>query len=176
MSFFKDDLKNIKALLFDVDGVLSSDTSPVDVNGDPMRTANVKDGFAIRLALEAGLQIGVITGGAQDSVRLRHHKLGVRHYYDNVRNKVEALQDFISKTGIPAKEILFMGDDLVDLGIMQQVGIATCPADAVPEIKLVSRYVSDRNGGSGCVRDIIEQVMRAQGKWFVGGVIPKQAI
>jgi 3-deoxy-D-manno-octulosonate 8-phosphate phosphatase (KDO 8-P phosphatase) len=176
MSFFKDDLKRIKALLFDVDGVLSSDTSPVDVNGDPMRTANVKDGFAIRLALDAGFTVGVITGGAQESVRLRHKKLGITYYYDNVRDKVEALQDFINKTGITAQEILFMGDDLVDLGIMQRVGIATCPADAVPEIKLISRYVSDRKGGTGCVRDIIEQVMRAQGKWFMNGINQNQAI
>lgn len=175
MSFFKDDLKQIRAMLFDVDGVLSSDTSPIDVNGDPMRTANVKDGFAIRLAIEGGYTIGVITGGAQNTVKLRHQKLGVVYYYENVRDKTASLDDFISKTGITASEILFMGDDLVDYEIMKKVGIATCPSDAVPEIKLISRYVSDRNGGEGCVRDVIEQVMRAQGKWFSNGFIQKQA-
>lgn len=162
-------------MLFDVDGVLSSDTSPIDVNGDPMRTANVKDGFAIRLALEGGYTIGVITGGAQNAVKLRHQKLGVVYYYENVRDKTASLDDFISKTGIPASEILFMGDDLVDYDIMKKIGIATCPSDAVPEIKLISRYVSDRKGGEGCVRDVIEQVMRAQGKWFSNGFNKKQA-
>ncbi len=175
MSFFKDDLKKIKAMLFDVDGVLSSDTSPIDINGDPMRTANVKDGFAIRVAIESGYIIGVITGGAQPGVKLRHKKLGVEYYYDNVRDKITSLDDFISKTGISATEILFMGDDLVDYEVMKRVGIATCPADAVPEIKLLSRYVSDKKGGEGCVRDIIEQVMRAQGKWFSNGLNQKQA-
>ena len=175
MSFFKDDLKQIRAMLFDVDGVLSSDTSPIDVNGDPMRTANVKDGYAIRYALEGGFTIGVITGGAQQSVKLRHQKLGVVYYYQNVRDKTASLDDFILITGIPANQILFMGDDLVDYEIMKKVGIATCPSDAVPEIKLISRYVSDRKGGEGCVRDVIEQVMRAQGKWFSNGLNQKQA-
>lgn len=175
MSFFKDDLKRVRAMLFDVDGVLSSDTSPIDINGDPMRTANVKDGYAIRLALEGGFTIGVITGGAQQSVKLRHKKLGVVYYYDNVRHKIASLDDFVSKTGIPVAEILFMGDDLVDYEIMKKVGIATCPSDAVPEIKLISRYVSDRKGGEGCVRDVIEQVMRAQGKWYGNGFNQKQA-
>ncbi len=175
MSFFKDDLKNIRALLLDVDGVLSKDTSPLDENGDPMRTANVKDGFAIRIAIEAGLVVGVITGGALKSVRLRHEKLGVEWYYENVRDKVACLDDFVFRTGIRPEEILFMGDDIVDYNIMLKAGVATCPADAVPEIKLISRYVSDRKGGEGCVRDIIEQVLRAQGKWFNHGVSPKQA-
>ncbi len=175
MSFFKDDLKQIRAMLFDVDGVLSSDISPLDANGDPMRTANVKDGFAIRLALESGFVVGVVTGGGQKSVKLRHRKLGVEYYYDNVRDKIASLKDFIAKTGIPGSEILFMGDDLVDYEIMRKVGIATCPADAVPEIKLISRYISDRKGGEGCVRDVIEQVMRAQGKWFGNGIQQQKA-
>ena len=172
MSFFKDNLKLIRAFLFDVDGVLSSDVSPLDSNGDPVRTANVKDGFAIRTALEAGFAIGVITGGAQQGVKLRHQKLGIVHYYENVRNKVECMEDFIEKTGIDASHILYMGDDLVDYEIMRLVGIAACPADAVPEIKQISRYISDRKGGEGCVRDIIEQVMRAQDKWGLTGMNP----
>ncbi|HAX95998.1 MAG TPA: 3-deoxy-D-manno-octulosonate 8-phosphate phosphatase [Prolixibacteraceae bacterium] len=175
MSFFKDDLKEIKAILLDVDGVLSSDTSPLDKNGDPMRTANVKDGFAIRQALLSGIVIGVITGGAQNRVRKRHLKLGITHYYDNVSDKTRVLHEFVNKTGISPKEILFMGDDLVDHSAMLQVGISACPSDAVPEIKLISRYISDHKGGDGCVRDVIEQVMRAQGKWFNDHQIEKQA-
>jgi 3-deoxy-D-manno-octulosonate 8-phosphate phosphatase (KDO 8-P phosphatase) len=175
MSFFKDDLKNIKAFLFDVDGVLSSDVSPLDPNGDPMRTANVKDGYALRRALEAGFVVGVITGGAQAGVKLRHQRLGVLYYYENVRDKVQCLNDFMTKTGIPAREILFMGDDLVDYEIMLRTGMPVCPADAVPEIKAISRYISDRKGGEGCVRDIIEQVMRVQDKWFTAGFTSQKA-
>ncbi|TNF40246.1 MAG: 3-deoxy-D-manno-octulosonate 8-phosphate phosphatase [Bacteroidetes bacterium] len=166
MAFFKDELKNIKAFIFDVDGVLSRDTTPLNEDGDPVRTANVKDGFAIRNALNQGFQVAVITGGFIDRVRLRHEKLGVVFYYDKVRDKVECLNDFMEKTGIEAKNILFMGDDLVDYGIMTKVGIPVCPKDAVPDIKAISKYISDKNGGEGCVRDVIEQTLRAQNKWF----------
>lgn len=166
MTFFKDELKNIKAFIFDVDGVLSRDTSPLNEDGDPVRTANVKDGFAIRSALNSGFQVAVITGGFIERVRLRHEKLGVIHYYDKVRDKVECLHDFMGKTGIGAKHILFMGDDLVDYKIMNEVGIPVCPKDAVADIKAISRYISDKNGGEGCVRDVIEQTLRAQNKWF----------
>jgi 3-deoxy-D-manno-octulosonate 8-phosphate phosphatase (KDO 8-P phosphatase) len=166
MTFFKEKLISIKGLIFDVDGVLSMDTSPLDVNGDPVRTANIKDGFAIRYALKKGLQIGIITGGNTDSVRLRYEKLGVKHIYMNSFNKTECLDDFLRKTGLKASEILYMGDDLVDFAIMSVVGVATCPQDAVPEIKSISEYISDRKGGEGCVRDIIEQVMRSQEIWF----------
>ncbi len=166
MAFFKEKLQHIRAMLFDVDGVLSCDVSPLDSNGDPVRTANVKDGMAIRMALDSGFQVGVITGGMLPSVKLRHQKLGITHYYDGVRDKVASLEDFMQKTGIRADEILFMGDDLVDFYIMQKVGVAVCPSDAVPEIKAISQYVSYCEGGRGCVRDIIEQVMRAQNVWF----------
>lgn len=166
MAFFKDELKNIKAFIFDVDGVLSRDTSPLSEDGDPVRTANVKDGFAIRNALNLGFQVAVITGGFIERVRLRHEKLGVVHYYDKVRDKVECLNDFMEKTGIEAKNILFMGDDLVDYNIMTKVGIPVCPKDAVTDIKAISKYISDKNGGEGCVRDVIEQTLRAQNKWF----------
>jgi 3-deoxy-D-manno-octulosonate 8-phosphate phosphatase (KDO 8-P phosphatase) len=166
MAFFKDELKNIRAFIFDVDGVLSRDTSPLNEEGDPVRTANVKDGFAIRSAVSLGYPVAVITGGYIERVRLRHKKLGVIHYYDKVTDKVESLHDFMEKTGIDAKHILFMGDDLVDYKIMTRVGIPVCPKDAVPEIKAISIYISDKNGGEGCVRDVIEQTLRAQDKWF----------
>ena len=169
MAFFKDRLKMVKALLFDVDGVLSADMSPLDENGDPMRTSNVKDGFAIREALKHGIVVGVITGGPQIRVKTRHLKLGVQHYYDQVADKLEALADFTGKTGIDESAILYMGDDLADYHVMKRVGISTCPSDAVPEIKAISMYISDRKGGEGCVRDVIEQVLRAQEKWFVNG-------
>lgn len=166
MTFFKERLKNIKAFIFDVDGVLSLDTSPLDESGDPMRTANVKDGFAIRYALKNGFQIAIITGANTQRVKLRYSKLGVEHIYLNSFNKIESLDDFLSKTEIQKNEILYMGDDLVDFPIMKEVEIATCPVDAVPEIKAISDYISDKKGGEGCVRDVIEQVMRSQQKWF----------
>lgn len=165
MTFFKEKLKNIKCFIFDVDGVLSSDTSPLDENGDPVRTANIKDGFALRYALLNGYQIGIITGANTPRVKLRYQNLGVEHIYLNAFNKIECLDDLLAKTGLLKSEILYMGDDLVDLQIMQQIGIPTCPVDAVPEIKAVSLYISDKKGGEGCVRDVLEQAMRSQGKW-----------
>ncbi len=166
MEFFKDELKNIKAFIFDVDGVLSNDTSPLNEDGDPVRTSNVKDGFAIRNAVNFGFPIGVITGGKIERVKLRHEKLGVKYYYDNVRDKTGCLMDFSEKTGIDPKNILYMGDDLVDYKIMTEVGIPVCPKDAVADIKAISKYISDKNGGEGCVRDVIEQTLRVHDNWF----------
>lgn len=171
MAFFKEELKNIRAFIFDVDGVLSLDATPLNEFGDPMRTANVKDGFAIRNAIVLGFPVAVITGGNVERVRLRHEKLGVKYYYEGVRDKVECLNDFIAKTGIEAENMLFMGDDLVDYNIMLKVGVPVCPKDAVPEIKAISKYVSHKKGGKGCVRDVIEQTLRAQNRWFTPEMI-----
>lgn len=165
MTFFKERLKSIKAFIFDVDGVLSMDTSPLDENGDPMRTANVKDGFAIRYALKSGFRMAIITGANTQSVKLRYKKLGVEHIYLNSFEKTACLDDFLAKTGLQKSEILYMGDDLVDFPVMKEVAVPVCPSDAVPEIKAISLYISDRKGGEGCVRDVIEQVMRSQQKW-----------
>ncbi|WP_167619276.1 KdsC family phosphatase [Maribellus sediminis] len=175
MAFFKDELCNVKGFVFDVDGVLSRDTSPLNEDGDPIRTANVKDGFAIRSAIKMGYPVAVITGGYIERVKLRYTKLGVEHYYDKARNKVECLNDFLAKAKLRAEEILFMGDDLVDFNVMQAVGVATCPNDAVPEIKELSKYISDKNGGDGCVRDVIEQTLKAQGKWFTPEMLNSRA-
>jgi 3-deoxy-D-manno-octulosonate 8-phosphate phosphatase (KDO 8-P phosphatase) len=165
MVFFKEKLKKVKGFVFDVDGVLSSDYSPLDENGDPVRTANIKDGFAIRYALKKGFQIAIITGANTQRVKLRYNKLGVELIYLNSFEKTGCLNDILSKTGLQKDEILYMGDDLVDIPVMQEVGIPTCPADAVPEVKAVSLYISDRKGGEGCARDVIEQVLRSQEKW-----------
>ncbi len=166
MAFFKDELSKVEALVFDVDGVLSLDTTPLNEEGDPVRTANVKDGYAIRAAISAGLQVAIITGGAIERVKLRYHKLGVDYYYDNVNDKVGFLKDFVEKTGVSYKNILYMGDDLVDYQVMKMVGLPTCPVDAVPEIKEISVYISDKEGGKGCARDVIEQVLKAKKKWM----------
>lgn len=166
MGFFKEELLNVKAFVFDVDGVLSHDVSPLNEDGDPVRTANVKDGFAIRNAIELGYPVAVITGGYIERVRLRYEKLGVKFYYDKARDKVKCLNDFLGKVSVDAKNVMFMGDDLVDYQVMSAVGIPVCPKDAVHDIKELSKYISDKKGGEGCVRDVIEQTLRAQKKWF----------
>ncbi|SHF97454.1 3-deoxy-D-manno-octulosonate 8-phosphate phosphatase (KDO 8-P phosphatase) [Mariniphaga anaerophila] len=175
MSFFKEELKNVKAFVFDVDGVLSKDTSPLNEKGEPVRTANVKDGFAMRVAIAAGYPVAIITGGFVERVRLRHEHLGVKFYYENAHDKVESLEDFCRKTGVAPENVLFMGDDLVDYHVMLRVGIPVCPHDAVYDIKSVSKYISHKNGGEGCVRDVIEQTLRAQEKWLIDTATIKNA-
>jgi len=175
MTFFKEDLKKVKAFVFDVDGVLSKDTSPLNEDGDPVRTANVKDGFAIRNAILFGYPVAVITGGYIERVPKRYERLGVKYFYNNARDKVKCLEDFLGKTGIDVENVLFMGDDLVDYTVMKKVGIPVCPMDAVADIKAISKYVSHKNGGEGCVRDIIEQTLRAQNKWFTDEMLCNKA-
>ena len=175
MGFFKEELLDVRAFVFDVDGVLSRDISPLNEEGDPVRTANVKDGFAIRNAIDFGYPVAIITGGYIERVRFRYEKLGVKYYYDNARDKVKCLNDFLKKNGVDVKNVLFMGDDLVDFHVMSEVGIPTCPKDAVQDIKAISKYISDKNGGEGCVRDVIEQTLRAQNKWFTKDMLFKNA-
>jgi 3-deoxy-D-manno-octulosonate 8-phosphate phosphatase (KDO 8-P phosphatase) len=166
MAFFKEELLNVKAFIFDVDGVLSSDTSPLNEDGEPMRTANVKDGFAIRNAILSGYPIAIISGGRNENIRKRYQKLGVEYIYIAAKDKIACFNELIKKTNIKPEEIMYMGDDLPDYQIMTKVGVPTCPSDAVTEIKSISKYISDRKGGGGCVRDVIEQVLRSQGKWI----------
>lgn len=166
MAFFKEELLNVKAFIFDVDGVLSNDVSPLDENGEPMRTANVKDGFAIRNAILNGYFVALISGGRNENIRKRYTKLGIEHIYLSATSKEESFNELLKSTGLNPAEIMYMGDDLPDYQVMSRVGIPTCPCDAVTEIKSISKYISDRKGGEGCVRDVIEQVMRAQGKWI----------
>jgi len=175
MGFFKEELLKIKAFVFDVDGVLSCDTSPLNEDGDPVRTANVKDGFAIRNAMDFGYPVAVITGGYIERVRLRYEKLGVRFFYDRARDKTKCLYDFLEKTDVQPEHVMYMGDDIVDYQVMSVVGMPTCPKDAVHDIKTISKYISDKNGGEGCVRDIIEQTLRAQKKWFTKDMLFKKA-
>jgi len=165
MAFFKEELLHVKAFIFDVDGVLSSDISPLNDVGEPMRTASVKDGYAIRNALLAGYPVAIISGAKNENIRKRYHKLGIEHIFLGATDKLEYLKEFLHKTNINPENILYMGDDLPDYLVMTKVGVATCPFDAVTEIKLVSKYISDRKGGEGCVRDVVEQVLRAQGNW-----------
>lgn len=161
------DLKEIKAIIFDIDGVLSSETITLSSEGEPLRTVNIKDGYAIQLAMKLGLRIAIMTGAKVTSIRKRYEGLGVEDIYIGSSVKIETYETFLHKYGLTDKEIMYMGDDIPDLEIMRRVGCPVCPKDACPEIKEVSIYVSDRIGGHGCGRDIIEQVLRAQGKWIM---------
>lgn len=161
------DLKEIKAIIFDIDGVLSSETITLSSEGEPLRTVNIKDGYAIQLAMKLGLRIAIMTGAKVSSIRKRYEGLGVEDIYIGCSVKIETYETFLHKYGLTDKEIMYMGDDIPDLEIMRRVGCPVCPKDACPEIKEVSIYVSDRIGGHGCGRDIIEQVLRAQGKWIM---------
>lgn len=160
------DLSKIKAIIFDVDGVLSAETIPMDDNGMPLRTVNIKDGYAIQLAQKVGLRIVLLTGGTSDALRKRYEYLGVEDIYMGAAVKVNVLRQIAEKYGYDMSEIIYMGDDVPDYEVMRAVGCPCCPADACPDIKSISIYVSDKCGGYGCGRDVIEQVLRVQGKWM----------
>jgi 3-deoxy-D-manno-octulosonate 8-phosphate phosphatase (KDO 8-P phosphatase) len=162
---FKKLLRNVKAFAFDVDGVFSHNVL-LHPSGEIMRSMNIKDGFSVQYAVKKGYPIAIITGGKCDSVRERFKNLGVTDIYLQSSNKIDDFEDFLSKYQIKPEDILYMGDDLPDYEIMKRVGVPTCPADAVEEIKSISVYVSHKTGGEGCVRDIIEQTLRVQGQWM----------
>ena len=160
------DLKRIRAIIFDVDGVLSCETISLHPSGEPMRTVNIKDGYAIQLAQKQGLRIVIMTGGTTESVRLRYEHLGIEDIYMGCSVKIRTYKMFMEKYGLRDDEIIYMGDDIPDYEVMQQCGCPCCPADACPDIKSISKYISRYKGGQGCARDVIEQVLRAQSKWL----------
>jgi 3-deoxy-D-manno-octulosonate 8-phosphate phosphatase (KDO 8-P phosphatase) len=168
MSAIHYNLQLIKAMLFDVDGVLSAGCIPLHPSGEPMRMINIKDGYALQLAAKNGYEMGIITGGNTEAVRLRFQTLGFQHIYMRSSIKKQDFQDFLGKTGLKPEEVLYAGDDIPDYEVMQMVGLPVCPADAAPEIKAIAKYVSHKRGGDGFGRDIVEQIMKAQGKWMHG--------
>ena len=165
MENFKTKLTRINTFIFDIDGVLTNGTITIMPDGEQIRSMNVKDGFALQLAVKRGYKIAVISGGKSEVVRLRLNGLGIYDVFLGAENKIEVFNNYISSNKINANEILYMGDDVPDYEVMKIVGVAVCPNDAAQEIKEISIYVSDKKGGEGCVRDAIEQVMRVQGKW-----------
>lgn len=169
MSSIPYNLQVIKAIVFDVDGVLSADCIPLHPNGEPMRMINTKDGYALQLAVKCGLTLGIITGGNTEAVKKRFEALGVQHIYMKSSIKKTDLQHFIDTTGFKPEEIAYVGDDIPDYEVMQMVGLPICPADAAPEIKAISKYISTKVGGLGVGRDVVEQVLKAQDKWMQGG-------
>ncbi|MFT4073565.1 MAG: HAD-IIIA family hydrolase [Dysgonamonadaceae bacterium] len=168
MSSINYDLTKIKCFIFDVDGVLSSQSIPLQSDGEPMRTVNVRDGYALNLAGRSGYGLAIITGGNSESVRLRFQKLGMKDIYMKASNKIEQFNDYIAKTGYKPEEIVYIGDDIPDYQVMELVGLPIAPADATPEIKEIAKYISPFKGGEGVARDVISQVMKIQGKWMVG--------
>ena len=160
------DLKKIRAIVFDLDGVLSSSTIALDLEGTPLRTVNIKDGYAIQLAMKMGLRIAIISGCRIEAVRMRYEGLGMEDIYLGAAVKIKTYEEFKAKYGYDDEEVMFMGDDIPDLEVMRRVGCPVCPKDACHEVREASIYVSDRNGGEGCGRDVIEQTLRAQGKWL----------
>lgn len=163
---YKELLKNITTLMFDYDGVFTDGKILITENGEQLRTANVKDGYALQFARKNGYRIVVISGGTSNTVVRRMNGLGIMDVFIKVDHKIHVYNDFIAKYELKKEQVLYMGDDIPDLEIMKEVGVAVCPADAAEEIKAISNYISHVKGGDGCVRDIIEQVMKVQGKWL----------
>lgn len=163
---FKEILKDIDALFFDIDGVLSSSQLIVMQNGEMLRTTNVKDGYILKYALKKGIQIFIISGGLNKDIQTRFLNLGIKSVNIACSNKIEEFEKIVKENNFDYDKLLYMGDDIPDYKIMEKVGLPCCPADAVSEIKEISMYISDKKGGEGCVRDIVEQVLRAKGSWM----------
>ena len=158
-------LHDIKCFVFDVDGVLTDGTVLALESGEQTRKFNIKDGYGIERALLAGYQVAIISGGNQLGVQKRLTFLKIKHIFLGVKNKIEVFQALCSELTIEAKNVLYVGDDLPDYDVMKLAGLPCCPQDATQEIKEISLYVSDKKGGEGCVRDVIERVMKVQGTW-----------
>ena len=162
---YKQLLANIDTLIFDVDGVLTNGMLTILPDGELLRQMNVKDGFALKTALLNGLNIFIISGGNNEGVRSRLEKLGIKDIYLGAHDKTKQYNELLNKYNLQPENIMYMGDDLPDYPVMKQVGLPCCPNDAVAEIQQVAKYISDKKGGEGCVRDIIEQILKVQEKW-----------
>ncbi len=163
---YKENLIDIKAFIFDVDGVLTDGKLLISESGELLRSMNVKDGFAMKFAIDNGYKIGIISGGTNEAVRSRLEKLGIEEIHLKSHDKIIHFESFVKKYSFDPKNILVMGDDIPDIPILKAAGIGTCPQDAVPEVKSACQYISKNNGGKGAVRDVIEQVMKIQNKWI----------
>ncbi|OCX53336.1 3-deoxy-D-manno-octulosonate 8-phosphate phosphatase [Mucilaginibacter sp. PPCGB 2223] len=161
-----DKLSLITTLIFDVDGVLTDGSVFVTESGDQCRTFNTKDGYALQLAVKCGYHVCAITGAKSEGVRHRLNSLGITDVYLGAHTKIDLFKTYIADKGIDPACVLYMGDDIPDIDIMKHVGLAVCPADAAEEVKVVARYISPYNGGRGCARDVIEKVLKIQGKWM----------
>ncbi|MBR2254159.1 MAG: HAD hydrolase-like protein [Prevotella sp.] len=160
------DLTSVKAIIFDVDGVLSLSTIQMSPAGLPVRTVNIKDGYAIQLAIKMGMKIAIISGGTDPSIEERYRKLGMTDIFMSCSTKIQVLNQYLADNHLSADEVIYVGDDIPDYEIMKVVGCPCCPVDACSDIKEISTYISPYEGGKGCARDIIEQILRAKGLWL----------
>ncbi len=159
------DLKNIKLFVLDVDGVLTDGNILLFDDGQAARRMNIKDGYALQLAIKKGYEILIISGGSSEAVRIRLKRLGIKNIHLAVKNKAAILLQFIADNEFTWPQIMYMGDDIPDVQCMQMAGVACAPADAVPEVKAVAQYISPYTGGAGCVRDVIEKVLKLNSHW-----------
>ncbi|MFC4817190.1 KdsC family phosphatase [Flavobacterium sp. GCM10023249] len=164
---YKEIMNNITTFIFDVDGVLTDGTVHVSQTGEMLREMNIRDGFAMKAAIESGYHVCIISGGSNEGVRIRLRNLGITDIHLGSPDKVETFKEYIDVYNIKPEQVLYMGDDIPDYHVMKLVGLPTCPQDASPEIKEISNYISHKNGGKGAVRDVIEQVMKVQEKWNI---------
>lgn len=162
---YKQLLHKITTFIFDVDGVLTNGMLTIMPSGELVRHMNVKDGYAMKNAIKKGFKIFVITGGTNHSVKDRLAALGIHEIYLGAHDKLVQYKEILEKHNIKPEEIVYMGDDIPDVPVMQKVGLPTCPNDAVREVQETAKYISDKKGGEGCVRDILEQVLKVQNKW-----------
>ncbi len=162
---YKEKLSEITTFVFDVDGVFTDGTVLVSQEGDLLRRVSVKDGYALKTAIQKGYRVCLITGGSNKGVEIRFRALGVEDIYMNVHLKAEPMKEIVSKYQLQPENILYMGDDLPDIPAMKMAGISCCPQNAVPEVKQLVDYVSQIDGGYGCARDVIEQVLKVRGDW-----------
>ena len=162
---YKEYLQHITTFIFDVDGVLTDGTVVITTSGEMLRKMNIKDGYALKTAVDNGFNVCVISGGSNEGVRIRLRGLGITDIYLGAHNKIEQLEEYLDIYNINPENVLYMGDDIPDVPVMKLVGLPCCPQDAVQEIKKMSRYISHKKGGKGAVRDVIEQVLKVQDKW-----------
>ncbi len=160
-----DRFKQITTFIFDLDGVLTDGGLLIYPGGEFVRRMHIKDGYALQLAIKKGYRVAIISGSQSEPVVTRLNKLGVRDVYMQITDKKKKLQEYIQQQGLQWSEVLFMGDDIPDFDVMQQVGLPCCPADAVMEIREASTYISPVAGGQGCVRDVIEKVLKLNDHW-----------
>ncbi len=166
MSELDNMFSQITTFIFDFDGVMTDGSVFCDYEGHPLRATNVKDGYALQLATKLGYNVAVISGAVCPSMIVRMNSLGVTDVFTGIPDKVLKLNEYMDEKGLRSEEIVFMGDDIPDLRVMQCVGMAACPADAVIEVREISQFISEKSGGKGAVRDVIERVLKAQDKWM----------
>ncbi|WP_299713573.1 HAD family hydrolase [uncultured Tenacibaculum sp.] len=162
---YKELFNDVNTFIFDVDGVLTNGIVTVFPNGELVRQMNIKDGYALKAAVKAGYRVCIISGGKNEGVRSRLEGLGITDIYLGAHTKVNQYEELVKKYDLKPENVLYMGDDIPDLPVMEKVGIPCCPSDAVRELQAISVYISDKKGGEGCARDVIEQIMRVQEKW-----------